>query len=237
LISLKKVGFERSNKQNFHFDLELKKRDALAIIGPSGAGKSTLLNLIAGFLPPSEGEIFIENENVTKLPPSARQVTMLFQEHNLFPHLTIFENIGVGINPGLKLRPSDKEQISAALSRVSLVGYDNRYPYQLSGGQKQRVAIARALVQDKAVLLLDEPFSYLDPPLKLEMLDLVKCLQQERSFTMIMVTHDYQDSLRVCNKTAFLSEGVIKFMATNKQFAKQANIQGVEAYLGDVEPI
>src|SRR5690606_10892987 len=138
----------------------------------SGAGKSTLLSLIAGFDRPLSGSIHIGGEEVTRRKPADRPVTSLFQEHNLFAHLTAAENVGLGLDPGLRLSAGQQRAVAEALARVGLEGLDKRLPSQLSGGQRQRVTLARSLVRERPLLLLDEPFSALHPGLRLEVLDL-----------------------------------------------------------------
>jgi thiamine transport system ATP-binding protein len=191
------------------FDLTVARGEALALLGPSGAGKSTLLSLVAGFERPLAGRIVIAGAEVTAWTPARRPVTSLFQEHNLFAHLTAGENVGLGLDPGLRLDAAQKRTVAEALSRVGLEGLEARRPAQLSGGQRQRVALARSLVRDKPLLLLDEPFSALDPGLRLEMLDLVAQLQAERGLTLLLVSHNPQDALRIAGRTAFVHDGHI----------------------------
>ena len=159
------------------FTLSVKQGELVAVLGPSGAGKSTLLNLVAGFLPPASGTIMIENIEHTRTPPAKRPVSMLFQENNLFTHLTVRQNIGLGLNPGLKLSGAQVSKLDTIAATMGLDSMLNRLPGELSGGQRQRVALARCLVREQPVLLLDEPFSALDPALRQEMLTLVQdCL-------------------------------------------------------------
>ena len=172
-----------------HFDLQVKAQEKIAIIGASGAGKSTLLNLIAGFEQGHAGEIWLNGENHTQTEPHLRPVSMLFQDNNLFPHLTVEQNLGLGIHPSLKLNHDEKQRVQQVASAVGLQAFLNRKPTALSGGQKQRVAIARCLLRDKPILLLDEPFSALDPHLRQEMLNLIDGLCTEKKLTLLLVTH------------------------------------------------
>src|SRR5262249_51735110 len=158
--------------------------ECLAIIGPSGAGKTTLLSLLAGFEHAEGGLILIEGRDVTRLGPAERPVSMVFQEHNLFAHLTVAANVGLGIHPGLRLAADDRARVSAALAQVGLAGMESRLPSQLSGGERQRVALARTLVRNRPVLLLDEPFVALGPALRRDMLDLVNALRAARGLTV-----------------------------------------------------
>ena len=171
------------------FDLQVLAGERIAIVGPSGAGKSTLLNLIAGFVLPTRGEVWLNGENHTQSAPYERPVSMLFQENNLFPHLTVQQNLALGLKTSLKLTALEQDQIERVADAVGLTSFLSRLPNSLSGGQKQRVALARCLLRDKPILLLDEPFSALDPELRLEMLNLIDELCHSKKLTLLLVTH------------------------------------------------
>lgn len=171
------------------FDLQVAAGARIAIVGPSGAGKSTLLNLIAGFVLPTQGNIWLNGENHTRSAPYERPVSMLFQENNLFPHLTVQQNLALGLKTNLKLTALEQDQIEQVADAVGLTSFLSRLPNSLSGGQKQRVALARCLLRDKPILLLDEPFSALDPELRLEMLNLIDELCHSKNLTLLLVTH------------------------------------------------
>ena len=176
--------------------LEVPAGAICALIGPSGAGKSTLLNGLAGFAPQRAGRALIGAVDLAPLEPSDRPLTLLFQEHNLFPGLTAAENIGLGLSPGLRLAAADHARIAEALDAVGLEGLGERYPDALSGGQRQRVALARALLRERPALLLDEPFAALGPAQRAEMLGLVEQLARPRGIAVLMVTHDPADAAR-----------------------------------------
>ena len=171
------------------FDLQVVAGERIAIVGPSGAGKSTLLNLIAGFVLPTRGEVWLNGENHTQSAPYERPVSMLFQENNLFPHLTVQQNLALGLKTSLKLTALEQDQIERVADAVGLTSFLSRLPNSLSGGQKQRVALARCLLRDKPILLLDEPFSALDPELRMEMLNLIDELCYSKKLTLVLVTH------------------------------------------------
>lgn len=232
-IQVKELKFSFEEKSwDCEFDFSLEENDCFGIIGSSGSGKSVLLNLIAGFFTPTNGKIIIQGKDYTNIKPSNRPILIMFQEHNLFSHLNVFENIAIAINPSLNLKAHDRKMVEEALDRLGLKGFNNRLPIQLSGGQRQRVAIARIMVRRAPIILLDEPFSFLDPPLQVEMLDIIKEIQRERKLTVIMVTHDFNDCIRICNKTAFMDHGRLIYQDTTKEFIKNGhNIPKVNNYL------
>ena len=191
------------------FTLSVARGEQMAILGPSGAGKSTLLNLIAGFLTPARGTLLIEGEDHTTTPPSRRPVSMLFQENNLFSHLNVEQNIGLGLDPGLKLSAEQKEKRWHIAQQMGIETLMARLPGELSGGQRQRVALARCLVREQPVLLLDEPFSALDPALRQEMLTLVSDICRARQLTLLMVSHSVEDAARIASRSVVVADGRI----------------------------
>ncbi len=191
------------------FNLTVERGEVMAVIGPSGAGKSTLLALVGGFEAAQSGQILIDGADITHLTPDARPVTTLFQDHNLFAHLTVIQNVGLGLHPGLRLTPAEKEQVSWALNEVGLTGFEERLPGQLSGGERQRVAIARCVLRKRPVLMLDEAFAALGPALRKEMLELVLSLRTQKDLTVLMVTHDPADALFAADHTAFIAAGQV----------------------------
>ncbi|EIO3979422.1 TPA: thiamine ABC transporter ATP-binding protein [Vibrio vulnificus] len=193
----------------FAFDLEVEAGSIVALMGPSGAGKSTLLALLAGFIAPQSGRMALDGRLLNTLSPAQRPFSMLFQEHNLFAHLTVRDNIALGLHPGLKLTSQQQKQVEQAAKQVGIEAYLDRLPEQLSGGQRQRVALARCFVQPNPIWLLDEPFSALDPVLREEMLSLVKLLAQERAITVLMVTHHLSDARAIASHFAYIDKGTI----------------------------
>ena len=188
-------------------DLTVAAGARVAIIGPSGSGKSTLITGIGGFLDPEAGRILWQGEDITNLPPGKRPLTTLFQDVNLFPHLTLFQNVALGLAPRLRPGPEDTRRIEEALTQVGLQGLGARRPGQLSGGQQSRAALARALLRARPLLLLDEPFAALGPALKEEMLDLVASVLTRTGATLLMVTHDPRDALRLTPETILVMDG------------------------------
>lgn len=191
------------------FSLHAGRGERLAILGPSGAGKSTLLSLIAGFLTPASGTIILDGADHTHTPPSARPVSMLFQENNLFTHLTVRQNIGLGLNPGLRLSAAQQAEIDAIAEQMAMGTLLDRLPGELSGGQRQRAALARCLVRKRPLLLLDEPFSALDPALRLEMLALLDEVCRARSITLLMVSHSTEDAAKIAPRSLVVVDGRI----------------------------
>lgn len=183
--------------------------DRIAILGASGAGKSTLLSLIAGFIPPVKGELWLAGKKITDQPPAQRPLSILFQEHNLFSHLTVQQNLGLGLSTNLKLNPVQRQRLEILAGKTGINCLLDRLPAQLSGGQRQRVALTRSLLRHKPLLLLDEPFSALDPTLRIEMLKLTQQLCQEHQLTLLMVSHNLQDARMIANKSLLVDQGKI----------------------------
>lgn len=219
-------------QSDFHFDFAFDTGKITAIVGPSGSGKSTLLNLVSGFEQPETGRIEIAGRDATDLAPAERPVSLVFQDNNLFAHLDLFTNIGLGIHPGLRLTPADRKAISDALVRVGLAGYERRLPGSLSGGERQRAAFARALVRSRPILLLDEPFAALDPSLRSAMVDLLAELHAETSATILLVTHDPRDVLRLAHHVVFLENGNVVVNASKSDFLARTDVTAVRDFLG-----
>ncbi|MDL2403195.1 thiamine ABC transporter ATP-binding protein [Rhizobium mayense] len=216
---------------DFRFDCDLPQGKIIAITGPSGSGKSTFLNLLAGFETPDRGRIMLAGRDATRLHPSERPVSLVFQDNNLFAHLDLFTNVGLGISPSLKLTADDRQRISGALARVGLAGFDGRKPGTLSGGERQRAAFARALVRDKPILLLDEPFAALDPGLRSGMAELLTALHRETGNTALIVSHDPAEVRRLADHAIFIDGGTIRLSASIEHFLKQEGIPALTTFL------
>jgi thiamine transport system ATP-binding protein len=188
-------------------DFTLQTGRRAAVIGPSGAGKSTLLGAIGGFLPLAAGRILWHAHDISPLRPGARPVAMLFQDNNLFPHLTVAQNVGLGADARLRLDTGARDRVARSIERVGLAAYADRRPAELSGGQQSRAALARVLVQSRPLLLLDEPFAALGPAMRREMLDLVAELVREAGATLMMVTHAPEDVARLAQDVIFVEGG------------------------------
>lgn len=186
-------------------DLTVPGGTVTAIIGPSGGGKSTLLNAVAGFLTPAHGQITWDGAPLTGLP-GTRPLAMLFQDNNLFPHLSVAQNVGLGLRPSLRLSLEEAAQVGEALGSVGLAGMGDRRPADLSGGQQSRAALARVLVSGAPLVLLDEPFAALGPGLRADMLDLVA--QRLAARTVLMVSHSPDDARRIATHVLLIADGV-----------------------------
>ncbi len=185
--------------------LEISGKEFVTFLGPRGCGKSTALGIIAGLIPPTEGEIWLDGQRIDDMLPEKRGFGMVFQNYALFPHLTVFDNVAFGLS--LQRRPNAeiKERVGTMLGLVRLSGYEERYPGQLSGGQQQRVAIARALVLHPRLMLFDEPLSNLDAKLRIEMRTEIKQLHQRLGLTSIYVTHDQAEALSLSDRIVVLA--------------------------------
>ena len=213
-------------------DLEVRDGEFLTLLGPSGCGKTTTLGLIAGFFPPSAGEIFLRGRPVAGLPPFKRDIGVVFQDYALFPHMTAGENVAFG----LRMRGLRKEEIesrvSEALGLVQLGGLAERRPLELSGGQRQRVALARALVIRPAVLLLDEPLSNLDLKLREEMRVEIAGLQRRLGITTVFVTHDQGEALVMSDRIAVMNAGRIEQLGTPADVYERPATRFVAQFIG-----
>ncbi|MEN0119425.1 MAG: ATP-binding cassette domain-containing protein [Agrobacterium cavarae] len=229
-VTLEQVSLQLG-QQHFFFDTSVKEAKVTAVVGPSGSGKSTLLNLVAGFERPTGGRVLIGSDDMGGRDPAARPISLIFQDNNLFAHLDIATNIGLGISPSLRLTQDDKAKIASALERVGLAHFEKRLPSSMSGGERQRAALARALVRQRAVMLLDEPFAALDPGLRAGMAGLLKELQSENGNTVLLVSHHPDDIRRLADAVVFLSDGKILFQGATEAFFSATDIPEVGAFL------
>ena len=224
-LTLKRSG------EAFRFDFTLARGELLVLVGPSGAGKSTLLDLLGGFTPADAGTLRWQGQDLRALPPAARPFTTLFQSNNLFDHLTVRQNIGLGLRANLRLSPDQWRTIEQAAERLGLTTQLERLPPQLSGGQQQRVALARCLVRQRPFLLLDEPFSALDPALRHEMLREVQRLAHEQQIGVLLISHHPEEARGVADRIALLQDGAIRFCGEVSELDNRAN-DDMTRYLG-----
>ena len=187
-------------------NISLEPDKIYAVVGPSGAGKSTFLNLISGFASISRGTIIWNGQEISNLPPAKRSVSILFQDNNLFPHLSVWRNLALAVTHWPKISRDNEEKLKAVMSEVGILGLENRKPSELSGGQQSRVALARVLLQKNKILLLDEPFSALGPSLKDQMLELIKKIAKNKKLLVLMVTHEPADAKKVTSQTLVVKD-------------------------------
>ena len=196
-------------KASFEFDFELKSSQLVGVIGKSGSGKSTLFNLLSGFLKPKEGSIYFSNINITNLKPFDRDISILFQDHNNFNHLTIFENIILGIDSDMKRTSNNLKLVRSIMKKVSLnIDLDKKVS-NLSGGEQQRVSIARSLLRKKSILLLDEPFNSLDPGLRKILYEDIKTMSFSHKLITLISSHLIEELRNVTDKFLFIHQGKV----------------------------
>ena len=208
MIKLENISLKLDNFRT-KFTVEIKKGEWVGIIGQSGAGKSTFLNLIAGFAQPEVGSLLINNIEMRDLPASKRSISSLFQDNNLFPHLSVYQNIAIAIKPNLKLHDNEKKKIFEIIEYLNLSSKIHSSIGTLSGGERQRVALGRVMSSDKKILLLDEPFSQLDPNLRIEMLELLKKIREKKNITIIMAIHTPAEAIDFVSRFLLIKEGEI----------------------------
>ncbi len=213
-------------------DLTVAQGELVALLGPSGCGKTTTLRMVAGFVPPSAGTVSIGGTNVTRAPPFARDTGMVFQGYALFPHMSVADNVGFGLEMRRVARAERQRRIAEALRLVRLDGLGDRRPAQLSGGQQQRVALARALVVNPKVFLLDEPLSNLDARLRAEVRVEIRALQQRLGLTTLFVTHDQEEALTMADRLVVMNGGRVRQTGTPEEVYERPADLFVAGFLG-----
>ena len=212
-------------------DFEIERGSLISIVGPSGAGKSTILNALAGFVPLTSGVIKWNGSDITKLDPGLRPLSILFQDYNLFSHLTVKDNIAIGLRPNLKLDDLETEMVNSVIEEVGLSKFKFIKPFQLSGGQRTRVSLARSIVRSKPILLLDEAFSGLGPALRSEMIKLIKDKSIKEGITLIMVSHHIKDAIELDQKVIFVNDGET-MKPTNVSIFINSQDKNIRDYIG-----
>ena len=239
----KKQQFVRFDKVDKSYDgkvlvvkdlnLDIAEGEFITMLGPSGSGKTTCLMMLAGFETPTNGEIYLDSNPISNIPPHKRGIGMVFQNYALFPHMTVFENLAFP----LKVRKFSKEDIDKkvdkALSMVSLTGFENRMPGQLSGGQQQRVAVARALVFDPQVVLMDEPLGALDKNLRESMQYEIKHIHESIGVTVVYVTHDQGEALTMSNRIAVFNDGKVQQLSSPDKLYEEPVNSFVAEFIGE----
>ena len=215
-----------------HVNLQIRDGEIFSFLGPSGCGKSTLLRVVAGLENQDQGDVIIAGRNVNDLPPYKRDCNTVFQNHALFPHMTVTENIGFGLVERKLPKREIREKVAAKIELVNLSGMEDRRPDQLSGGQKQRVALARSLILEPTVLLLDEPLAALDRKLRKEMQIELKRIQREVGTTFLNVTHDQKEALSVSDRIGIMNEGAFLQIGTPDEIYENPGSIFVASFMG-----
>ena len=214
-------------------NLSIEPGELIALVGPSGSGKTTLLRTIAGFISPSSGDLYIDGRQMTAIPPEKRSIGMVFQQHAIWPHMSVKDNVGYPLRQAKVTKPEREERISETLALVGLPGFENRTPDSLSGGQRQRVALARAIVANPKVLLLDEALSALDEPLRDNLRRELVTLTQKQRLTTVHVTHDRAEALAIADRVVVLDGGEIQQIATPQQLLENPGSPLVAGFIAD----
>ncbi|NLB68197.1 MAG: ABC transporter ATP-binding protein, partial [Lentisphaerae bacterium] len=214
-------------------NLEIEPGELFFLLGPSGCGKTTLLRHIAGFYTPDEGEVHIDGDNVTHVPPHKRDTGMVFQSYALWPHLTVTENVAFGLQMRKVSKVKINERVRKALKTVKMEKYATSKPNQLSGGQQQRIALARALVVEPRCLLLDEPLSNLDAKLRLEMRVEIRRICKEAGLTAVYVTHDQKEALSIADRIAIMRNGIIEQIGSPVEIYRKPKNTFTASFIGE----
>lgn len=201
--------YEESSSAFFNFSLQVPKNHFLVIVGASGSGKSTFFSLLAGFLKPLSGQLIINQKVISNEPPSKRDLAILFQSHNLFPHLTVFQNVALGLNTSLRLSQEEKEDIFILLEELDIAKIAHKEAGCLSGGEMQRASLARSLLRKKPLLLLDEPFASLDPDLREKGHELLYTQAKSRGISVLFITHFPNEVLHLADSMVKIENGSI----------------------------
>lgn len=212
--------------------LDIAKGEFVTFLGPSGSGKSTTLYAIAGFLEPTRGDVLLEGKSILRVPSNKRNIGMVFQRYTLFPHLSVAENVGFPLKVRRWSRADIDARVSAMLKLVRLEAMADRKPANLSGGQQQRVALARALAYDPPILLMDEPLSALDKQLREEIQTEIKRVHNETGVTILYVTHDQEEALRLSDRVALFKAGRIEQLGTGRDLYERPASRFVAGFIG-----
>lgn len=217
-----------------NINISVKEKELLTLLGPSGCGKTTLMRAIGGFNKIDTGKIVLDGREIQALPPEQRPTGMVFQSYNLWPHMTVFENMAFGLQIRNYPQNQMKEEIQAMLKLVRMDGSEKKYPSQLSGGQQQRIAIARSLALKPSLLLLDEPFSALDAKIRGQMREELKRIQREAGLTVIFVTHDQEEAMAISDRIAIMKSGSIEQIGNPDEIYENPKTRFVAEFIGEM---
>ena len=214
-------------------NLDIAEGEFITMLGPSGSGKTTCLMMLAGFETPTNGEIYLDGNPISNIPPHKRGIGMVFQNYALFPHMTVYENLAFPLRVRKFSKDETDKKVEKALSMVSLSGFGSRMPAQLSGGQQQRVAVARALVFDPAVVLMDEPLGALDKNLRESMQYEIKHIHESIGVTVVYVTHDQSEALTMSNRIAVFNDGKVQQLSSPDKLYEEPVNSFVAEFIGE----
>ena len=222
------------NEGGENINISVKERELLPLLGPSGCGKTTVLRAIGGFNKIDSGKIILDGNEIQDMPPEERPTGMVFQSYNLWPHMTVYENMAFGLQIRKHSKSQMKEEINEMLRLVRMEGMEKKYPGQLSGGQQQRIAIARALVLKPSLLLLDEPFSALDAKIRGQMREELKRIQREAGLTVIFVTHDQEEAMAISDRIAVMRRGFMDQVGSPEDIYDNPRTRFVAEFIGEM---
>lgn len=232
IVNMKKHYKNGDGVDNINIDVH--EGEFVTMLGPSGCGKSTILRTLGGFLSIDDGDILIDGQSVKDMAPEHRPTAMVFQSYNLWPHMTVYDNLAFGLKIKKVSKEEIRENVRRGLELVNMQGYEKKYPGQLSGGQQQRVAIARALLLKPSVLLLDEPFSALDAKIRAQMREELKKIQEELKITVVFVTHDQEEAMALSHRIVVMNKGVIEQIGTPTEIYDHPASRFVASFIGEM---
>ena len=214
--------------------LQVKEGELLTLLGPSGCGKTTILRTIGGFIDVTSGDITIDGKSIVAMPPEKRPTSMVFQSYNLWPHMTVKQNLEYGLKLRKVPAAEREKRIAEGLALVKMTGFETKYPGQMSGGQQQRIAIARSLLLEPSVLLLDEPFSALDAKIRMQMREELRKIQTDLNITVVFVTHDQEEAMMISDRIVVMSKGHIEQDGSPNEIYNNPATRFVAGFIGEM---
>lgn len=215
-------------------NLSVEKGELVTLLGPSGCGKTTILRTIGGFIQNQEGQVLIDGVDVAGLPPEKRPTAMVFQSYNLWPHMTVYENMAFGLKLRKVPKAEQKKRITEMLELIKMPGFEKKYPTQMSGGQQQRIAIGRSLLLKPDVLLLDEPFSALDAKIRSQMREELRKIQTDLNITVVFVTHDQEEAMALSDRIVVMNKGVFEQIGAPQDIYNRPASRYVADFIGEM---